>query len=99
MTHYEYGRLARQHGKYRVLCNYDSAEHLSEWLRGWDEMDAELKPKPNLEHLLEMAKFEDEARSVSVGWFDEDGCCEKCGIGFRLPSGVCDHCNQSMKGQ
>lgn len=22
-----------------------------------------------------------------------DDCCEACGIGFRLPSGRCDHCN------
>jgi len=36
--------------------------------------------KPNREHLLEMAKFEDEARSVSVGVCDEgERYCSGCG--------------------
>jgi len=44
MTAYEYGRLAREQGRYRVLCNPRDAAEEREWLRGWDDMDIELEP-------------------------------------------------------
>lgn len=42
-TTYEHGRLARSRGCYRVLANPDNEEQRQEWLRGWDDMDAEIR--------------------------------------------------------
>lgn len=43
-----------------------------------------------------MSQFDDSSCSVagsltSASVFDDQ--CDQCGIGFRLPSGRCDHCN------
>lgn len=54
------------------------------------------------ELLEKMAEAEDKAKSIAVGGFIVDAGfysedeCQNCGIGYYLPSGVCDHCNVHM---
>lgn len=35
-----------------------------------------------------------ERKNKTMDTNSSDNLCEKCGIGFILPSGVCDHCSQ-----
>lgn len=44
LSPYDAGRMARERGCYRILCVATAAEQ-TEWERGWDDMDSELKRK------------------------------------------------------
>ena len=59
--------------------------------KGTDEGNRKASENARLAEVCEAAleKKGDEMR---------DEQCEVCGIGFRLPSGVCDHCDQPFKG-
>lgn len=84
------------HGLVADLGDNVQVQFESDDVEFWELLPIEENPKPSREWLERMAAEEDKCVSVGAGCFDD--VCVTCGIGYYLPSGRCDHCdNQKVE--